>query len=206
MIATSSSGATDAPERKPGRPRSARAHQAILDATIYLLIEEGYRGLSLEQVAARAGVGKTTIYRRWSSKQELVTDAVAQLTLSRTPIVYTGDARADILKALREGLSDMRSLTGQVMLRLASEMTTTPELLQAFIEKGVAPDLTASVRLIAHAQARGEIRADLDPMLILGLLGGPFILSIFSGQELSDDLPERTLDAVWAGIAANPAR
>jgi AcrR family transcriptional regulator len=189
------------PQRKPGRPRSAQAHQAILDATIQLLIEEGYRGLSLEQVAARARVGKTTIYRRWPSKQDLVIEAITQVTAG-APIVETGDARADILKALRDGLEDMRSMTGQVLLRLVGEMSSTPELFRAFQEQAVAPDVTATLHLIRHAQARGELRADLDPFLIMGLMIGPFFMQLFGEQALPDDLPEHILDALWDGIAA----
>jgi len=67
--------------RKPGRPRSAQAHKAILDATLELLAEEGFHGLSIEAVAAKAGVGKTTIYRRWPSKDELVMDAILKCRL-----------------------------------------------------------------------------------------------------------------------------
>jgi AcrR family transcriptional regulator len=201
MTASISSTAPDAPQRKPGRPRSAQAHQAILDATIELLIEEGYRGLSLEQVAARARVGKTTIYRRWSSKQELVIEAVTKLTAG-APLVETGDTHADILKALRDGLKDLRSMTGQVMLRLIGEMSSTPELFRAFQEQSMAPDLTAAIRLIQHGQERGDLRADLDPLLITGLLFGPFLMQLLSGQAAPDDLPERILDALWDGIAA----
>lgn len=202
MIASIPSGANDgAPQRKPGRPRSAQAHQAILNATIELLVEEGYRGLSLEQVAARARVGKTTIYRRWPSKQELVIEAVTQIT-TNPPIVETGDTRADILKALHDGLKDLRSMTGQVMLRLIGEISATPELFRAFQEQAFAPDLDAVIRLIQHGQARGDLRADLDPLLIGGLLIGPFMLALFSGQALPDDLPEHILDALWDGIAA----
>jgi AcrR family transcriptional regulator len=65
--------------RRPGRPRSAKAHRAILDAALALLVEQGYHGLSMEAVAARAGVGKTTIYRRWPSKQEIVIEAIGQV-------------------------------------------------------------------------------------------------------------------------------
>ena len=73
------------PARAPGRPRSAQAHRAILDATIELFVESGYEGLSIEGVAARAGVGKTTIYRRWSSKEDLIVDAIGELIFTWSP-------------------------------------------------------------------------------------------------------------------------
>jgi AcrR family transcriptional regulator len=194
---------SDVSQRKPGRPRSARAHQAILDATLALLAEEGYGGLSLEQVAARARVGKTTIYRRWPSKQDLVIEAVSRITRN-PPIVETGNTRADLIKAMRDSIAAMPSMTTQLMLRLIGEMSTTPELFRAFMEQAVAPDIEASVRLIQHGQARGEIRADLDPLLVMGLLGGPVLMMLFSGQAMPADIAERTLDAIWEGIEAKP--
>src|SRR5579859_7686549 len=81
--------------RRPGRPRSALAERAILEATLELLAEVGIEALSIEGVAARAGVGKTTIYRRWESKEELIVAAVRRLQV-QAPIVDTGNFRADI--------------------------------------------------------------------------------------------------------------
>src|SRR6266496_6782642 len=82
--------------RKPGRPRSAQAHKAILDATLELLAEGGFQGLSIEAVAARAGVGKTTIYRRWPSKNELVMDAIREVQVNLS-VIDTGNFRKDVV-------------------------------------------------------------------------------------------------------------
>ena len=86
--------------RKPGRPRSAQAHKAIIDATLELLAEEGFQGLSIEAVAAKAGVGKTTIYRRWSSKDELVMDAIREVQID-LPVIDTGNFRNDLTTLLK---------------------------------------------------------------------------------------------------------
>src|SRR6185437_24526 len=99
---------TDIELRKPGRPRSAEADQAILRATLELLAQDGIQGMSLEGVAARAGVSKTTIYRRWANKDALILDALRQ---SKPPALTfdTGNFRADIehyLRSLRALLAD----------------------------------------------------------------------------------------------------
>src|SRR5260370_10613411 len=86
--------------RKPGRPRSAQAHKAIIDATLELLAEEGFQGLSIEEVAARAGVGKTTIYRRWPSKDELVMEAIRQVQID-VPAIDIGNFRNDLAALIK---------------------------------------------------------------------------------------------------------
>src|ERR1051326_8266077 len=85
--------------RKPGRPRSAQADQAILSAALEELAEVGFEALSIEAVAARAGVGKTTIYRRWPSKMELALEALSMVH-TEVPVIDTGNFRDDILTML----------------------------------------------------------------------------------------------------------
>lgn len=87
--------ATEAGERQGGRPRSPAAHRAILDATLALLAELGFERMSIEAIAAHAGVGKTTIYRRWKTKEDLVADALS--SVKAVPVAPdTGDLRTDI--------------------------------------------------------------------------------------------------------------
>src|SRR5262249_48391971 len=88
--------------RKPGRPRSPEADRAILQTTVELLATEGLRGLSIERVAERAGVGKTTIYRRWPTKRELAEAALRALFTQMESVSYvpdTGTVRGDLLEA-----------------------------------------------------------------------------------------------------------
>src|SRR6187399_1916958 len=83
-----------------GRPRSDRAHRAILDAAQELLAEDGFSGLRLEHVATRAGVGKATIYRRWGSRQELALELLVELAGPHIPVAETGDTREELLAAV----------------------------------------------------------------------------------------------------------
>src|SRR5438067_8052092 len=110
--------------RKPGRPRSARAHRAILAAALALLAEEGFEAMSMEGVAARAGVGKSTIYRRWASKEALLIEAVSSIH-AEAPIVDTGNIRDDLLALARAGLQGSpRSALVRLFPRLLSEAAT----------------------------------------------------------------------------------
>ena len=108
--------APEAAARTPGRPRSEKAHQAILESTLTVLGESGIAGLSIEAVAARAGVGKATIYRRWESKEELILAALAIMSPAG-PVPDTGSLEGD-LTALAQGTGRAR-LADTVLPRVA---------------------------------------------------------------------------------------
>jgi len=188
-----------------GRPRSARAHRAILDATIDLLIEAGYRGMSVEGVADRAGVGKTTIYRRWPAKEALVADALAEIE-AEMPVVDTGDTRADLL-ALLDNVRHVGATTrlGQLLPRLIGEVGSNPALFQVVQEKVIAPRLRLLTGPLERAVARGELRADLDPAAVVTALIGPAFFLVLVPEQLfphPPDIGARLIDDLWRGIAA----
>ena len=129
----------ESPRRKPGRPRSEASHQAIIEATLALLIEVGYGSLTMEAVRTRAGVGKATIYRRWASKEELVRDAIVFLHEEfETP--DTGSLRGDY-DALAVAVRASASRGGAAMLmpRLLGESVHDPELFAIFRANLVDP-------------------------------------------------------------------
>src|SRR4051794_23872567 len=97
----------DASGRRPGRPRDARHDEAILEATMALLSEAGYARLTIDGVAARAGVGRPTIYRRWPSKPALVVAALLHAPQIQVPHADTGSLRADLIKVLRHQITLM---------------------------------------------------------------------------------------------------
>jgi AcrR family transcriptional regulator len=198
----------DSTVRKTGRPRSARSHQAILEATIALLAETGYEAMSIEAVAARAGVGKATIYRRWPSKVELVTEAIRGLH-TELAFVDTGNIRDDLITFLRSTFQARPSIIENLLLKMVSEMRTNPEIYQTFHASIIAPRLQEISRFVERAQARGEIRADLDPLFVIDLIAGPalyrMLLSGIMTSPPPPDLPEQIVDAVLHGIAAERA-
>lgn len=195
-------------QRKPGRPRSAQAHKAILDATLELLAQEGFQGLSIEDIAARAGVGKTTIYRRWSSKDELVIDAIHEIQVDLTT-VDTGNFRNDLVilfKAANQGIMT-HPLLPQLVLRLISEFQANPEIFQVFLTQLLIPRIQRFVYMVEQAQARGEIRRDIDWTLALELITGPIFIHLLISHYLAPSMSssddkwiEQMIDAVMDGI------
>ena len=160
-----------------GRPRSEEAHQAILNATLELLVEVGFSALTVEGVASRAGVGKATIYRRWPSKLPLVVEAFGQLPGFED--VDTGDLAGDLKKMLRGYLDVFNSTPlSAVLPSLAGERTHNPELSQLF--EPVSKDRRRPlVRAFERAVARGEVAPGLDLDLAADLVVGPIAVALF---------------------------
>jgi AcrR family transcriptional regulator len=195
--------------RKPGRPRSAQAHKAIIDATLELLAEEGYQGLSIEEVAARAGVGKTTIYRRWSSKEELVMEAIRQVQID-VPVMDTGNFRNDLaalLKTVYQGfMAHPYPFLGKLVLEFIGEYQTKPEIFQDALTQLIFPRFQRFFHMVEQAQAREEIRGDIDPELVLDLVAGSLYFrwimrNLMPTSSTSPvDWIEQVIDAIMQGI------
>jgi len=190
------------PTRPPGRPRSARAHQAILDAAVALFVEEGFEGMSVEAVAARAGTGKTTIYRRWPSKEDLVIDAIAQV-LAAPPTTDTGSVREDLVRLGRElhGLMSS-SVTGGVFPRMTAEVATGSRLGRLYGQRVIGPRREALAVALRRGIDRGELPEDADVELAIDLLVGGLLLRRLTGRlRRSDPTPDRAVDMLLAGLA-----
>ncbi|WP_035797893.1 TetR/AcrR family transcriptional regulator [Kitasatospora mediocidica] len=151
-----------APHRAKGRPRSATADRAILAATREALAEVGWGGLSIGQVALRAGVAKTTLYRRWPSKNELVMDAVAT-QLEELEVTDLGSLRADIEDVVGQFAALLsRPETQAALLALFAEGTRDAQLRKRIRETIVDPQKRLVRQGRANAQARGELDPDRD--------------------------------------------
>jgi AcrR family transcriptional regulator len=189
--------------RTPGRPRSEASHQAIIRATLELLVETGYRSLTMEGVRARAGVGKATIYRRWSSKEELVRDAVVFMH-DDLEAPDTGSLRGDY-----EGMASLvrsaaqRAGAATLMPRLLGDAANDPELLAIFYDNLVAPRRAQMRAILERAVARGEIRDDVDIDLIIDLFAGPVVYRLLiTGGDLSQlHAVDEQLDVLLYGLA-----
>ena len=192
--------------RKAGRPRSAQSHQAILEATLALFAEVGLQGLSIEAIAERAGVGKTTIYRRWSSKEDMIKDAL-ELFRSGYPIPDTGNIRNDLLYIAKEAreLFNRNPLMEKLIIKLMAEIKTKPEIYRAFYEKLVASRIQQFRQIIERAQERGELRPDLDATFILYLIFSSLVYGNIFTEVIDPDAqqfyePEAAVDALLCGI------
>ncbi len=189
-----------------GRPRSERAHQAILAAARELLIAEGFAAMRLEHVAARAGVGKATIYRRWSSKEDLAQELLLQLASPHIAVVNADTTRAELLAAV---INPMRAVTetdfGPVIRALLSQIASDPSLGDPFRATVVKARRDEVARLIARGIARGDLRPDADVDLATEMLVGPVYFRLMFGGVLDDDFAERVVDSVLRGYGADAA-
>lgn len=189
--------------RAPGRPRSDDADRAIRDAALDLLVEVGYGRLSLEGVAARAGVGKATIYRRWESKQDLVLDAVTQRCGESVVEPDTGSLREDLLEMYRALVGKFRR-DGDVMHAFVAEHHRHPGLGEAFRATFLDDRRAAMRAILARGVSRGELPEDSD-LELLGDVGSALLwhrLSI-SAAPISDDLPERIVNQFFSAASAD---
>ena len=161
---------------RDARRRSDRARAAILSAATELLAEDGYRKLSIEAIAARAGVGKQTIYRWWPSKGAVVFDAFMQRQRDEggTEPPETDDLAADIALLLRNtarGMVDPR--VDEPYRALATEIQHDPGLNREMLDRLLGPLLDVTRQRIARAQAAGQVDASIDPAIAVELLYGP---------------------------------
>jgi AcrR family transcriptional regulator len=158
--------ATGCPAPRSGRPRDPSLDDAILDAVMAMFAEGGYAGVTMEGVAARAGVAKATIYRRYTTRAELVMDALRTRLCLIHDLTDTGDLRADLLALLRPLVDRLRSPDGPVLTALMTERIREPELAAEF-ERSVVGRKREHVRgLISSAIRRGELAPDTDVELL----------------------------------------
>jgi AcrR family transcriptional regulator len=191
-----------APERRPGRPRSVAVDEAILDAAIDAFIEGGWEGLTMEGVAARAGVAKTTIYRRHPGRLDLILAAAERLAEEKGAAPHTGTLRGDLL-AMAHAYLGMLSETraGRAIPAMVAATAQHPELAAAYRVFLAERRREAAVPL-ERAVLRGEIPIGADPQVILDLLIAPLFYRAFVSHEPVDDrYVTRLVDAVLRTVA-----
>ena len=190
--------------RAAGRQRDPDIDRAVADATLGLLGEVGYARLSIEQVAKRAQVYRPTIYRRWPSKQHLVTDVLAN-ALGVTPIPDTGDLRADLLAGIGtvvEGLTAPG--LDHVLIPFVADLRADPELRERFLTEVFHARRATTEATLRAAIARGEVRADIDMTFVLDALAAPaYFRQLFGHAPVDLLLVEQTVDMVLAAIRTN---
>ncbi len=169
--------------RGPGRPRDERADRAILDAALELLAEVGPTGLSVEEVAARAGVSKATIYRRFQTKDDLVVGCLSGLAVALPDGMPDGDVD-DRLVFLVERWWDsyVVSPNGQVFHRVLAHAKSNPRLFEAFYDEVIEPRRELFRSVLRDGVASGAIRADADLELVVTMIIGT---SVYTNQTRS---------------------
>ncbi|MDX6556334.1 MAG: hypothetical protein QOD86_2529 [Miltoncostaeaceae bacterium] len=189
--------------RSPGRPRSGAADRAIIDAALRLLAADGYARMTMDGVAAEAGVGKASIYLRYKGKADLATAALAHLRDAgrREP---TGDLRRDLVDLLSQMRANAErvSVMGIIGTCLAEE-GHTPELLRLFRERTLGPRRAALAALLAGASDRGELAPEADVEAAVTLLMGAYQSRYLSGEPFPERWEERLVATLLAGLAAS---
>jgi AcrR family transcriptional regulator len=187
--------------RPPGRPRSAASHRAILEATLQLLAEKGFRGMSMDAVATRAGVSKATIYRRWKSKEELIAallDAMADVVR----VVDTGDPFEDLMTTSRTAAAEGETLA-RLIPALQAEALVNPELDALFRHKLLERRREQLQAFVRNAIATGHIRDDVDVEFVADVMFGTVVMraNILGGtlKHLVEDNAQ-LLDLLIEGI------
>jgi AcrR family transcriptional regulator len=196
--------AADADARRPGRPRSAEADEAILDAAADIFAERGLDGLTVEGVAARANVGKSTIYRRYPCKVDLVIAASRSFALSGGDSPPdTGSTRSD-LRALIDWLVAMLTTTplGRALPMMVADRARVPELAEA--HRALVEEKRARHREVLHrAVDRGDLRADADMEAVIDAYVGPaFYRFLISDAPLDDAFADALVDTVLRAFSA----
>ena len=186
-----------------GRRRSERSHESIIRATQELLVERGYRELTIEGVAARAGVGKQTIYRWWPSRAALVLEAYLAGSDAIAPPAESGSTREDV-RSLLLWLADVlaQPIGGRVVAGLVADLQHDPDLAAGFHRDVVPARRRAMLAALERGRERGEIRADADLGVALDTLhGAVFYRLLLSGAPLDEEFADRLADHVLDGLA-----
>lgn len=193
--------------KKRGRPRSERAEEAILKATSELLIERGFAALTIEEVASRAGVGKSSIYRRWSSKGTLALQAFVTEFLASQPPPDTGSLEGDMNAALAAWVRTVSGTpNGRVLVGLIAEAQHDRDLAVAWRETVVVSIRAPHRLMIERAIDRGEIPPGSDVDVLTDMLYGPAYHRLLHGHlELSEAFTRTVVAVVVAGAKAGAA-
>jgi AcrR family transcriptional regulator len=191
--------------RRPGG-RSARVRQAVLTAVLDELVESGYGALTFDRVAARAGVHRATLYRRWPGREQLVAEALLAQAGRDIPLPDTGTLRGDLRALAHAVVTNITSPLGEGLLRtLVSEAVRVPDISvagRAFWEQR----FTLATEIIRRGIRRGEVPSDVDPQLMLELLIAPLFLRLLvTAEPVTTAHADEVLDLLLPLIGSTPA-
>src|SRR5215212_7999813 len=193
----------DPQARPPGRPRSERAHRAILQAANELLESEGFASVTVEAIAERAGVSKATVYRWWPNRAAVVMDGFLSIVSSEVPFPHTGHAREDIRIHMRRLAEAFGGKMGRTVAALIAEGQSDPELAEALRSRWLSVRRTEAKEILRLGIERGELREDLDPEVAVDVLYGPIYYRMLVGHaSLEEDFVDALADHAFAGFTA----
>ncbi|SDP52929.1 transcriptional regulator, TetR family [Actinopolyspora xinjiangensis] len=194
---------SDSTPSHSGRPRDPQIDMAVLEATLTVLDESGYGQLAIEEVARRAGTTKPAIYRRWSNRPRLALAALAtRLGGVETP--DSGCTICDLTEGLNVFVAAFRRIHPDVLSPLLADCTADSRLHDEFMTTLFDPPRAAVARMLDHAVARGDLRADLDRGLILDMLGSlVYYRALFGHAPTTESEVDHAVEALLRGIATD---
>jgi AcrR family transcriptional regulator len=196
---------TGAASRSPGRPRSEQARVAILRSALNLLGKNGFADLTIEAVAAHAGVAKATVYRWWPNKAALIADAFASSTTPNLHFPDTGSLQTDMSQQMRQLVRIFRSSRGRIVSAMLGGGQSDKDLITAFRERFLKPRRREAYATLRRGIRRGELRRDVDMDLILDSLYGPIYMRFLIRHDtLTPAFTDQLCRLVLGG--ANPRR
>ncbi len=190
--------------RRRGRPRSEKAHEAILGSAAELLLARGLGAVSMDAVAERAGVSKATIYRWWPTKETLALDALYhEWAVGSEAVPNTGSLRGDLLALLRPWARRVSSRPyGRVIGALITEARTDPAFADEYLSRLVQPRRDQARAIFKRAIERGEIATEVDVEVALDLLYGALYHRLLHGHApLNDRFVKHVVEMVLGGVS-----
>ncbi|MFC9660045.1 TetR/AcrR family transcriptional regulator [Nocardia sp. NPDC127606] len=186
-----------------GRPRDYRIHAAILEAAEQLVVDIGYSATSVTAIAARAGVGKDTIYRRWSGKPELIYEALFT-RVDMGPVPDEGAVEADVTVLVAALIAEFSAPAAAAALPgLLADFAADPKLRAVLRDSFLAPAKLRMIEIFERARARGEVGEDVAVELVLDTVAGAvfFHLGVL-GEPVTAELADRLARIVTAGVGS----
>lgn len=192
--------------RPPGRPRDPGVDTSILAAARELVMETGYGSATIEAVARRAGVGRPTIYRRWTNKADLLFDALFEATETR-PVPNSGDLVTDLVFMAKVLANDLSSpAAAQALVAVMAEVGSDSEIAAQVREQAIRPRVAELAVVVERAQQQGSARQNVDPTLVIHAIAGVlYYHAAVLGEATTDELVNDVVSLLVGGLAATPA-
>ncbi len=193
------------PKRRLGG-RSARVRQAVLAATLDLLRERGYEGMTTKDIAARAGVNEASLFRRWGTKAAIVAEALQDYSALETPTPDTGSLQGDLLELLRGIITRIQTPLGQVLSQIVVGHNNQPELED--VRRAYWSDrLSRADTIVQRAKARGELSEVVDAEFLVEAAIGPLLArSQATDRPLDDHSAEQIVALLLYGLDGSTRR
>jgi AcrR family transcriptional regulator len=194
--------AQDRPRGRPGRPRSQQSRKAVLRATSELIDEVGLRAMTTDEIAARSGVSKATIYKWWPNKYAVAVEAFLSAMAIESADPDTGSAHEDFRRALRGMIRFYASKSGRAYAQLIGEAQFDPQIGAQLRDQLIGSRRQLVRAIFDRGVARGELRPDVDPEVAIDVIFGPAMYRLVAGHAPLDDASaDRIVDVAMRGLA-----